>query len=211
VTDEGTLRPRTVKADALINSAAVSPTGKRAVFEARGDLITLPAEHGALLNVSRSSGVAERYPRWSPDGKLVAYWSDRSGEYELTVRPADGTGEEKTLTSLGPGFRYVPHWSPDSKKMAFIDQAMRIRLHDMDTGRTVDIDVSPDWLSHGPLQGFRFDWSPDSRWLAYARPVDSGNTAVFLYDTKAGKLHQATSGYFSDALPAFDPEGKNLF
>jgi tricorn protease len=211
VTDAGTLRQRTVKADALISGAAVSPTGKRAIFEARGDLITVPAEHGAVMNVSRTSGVAERYPRWSPDGKTAAYWSDRSGEYELTVRPADGTGEEKTLTSLGPGFRYAPHWSPDSRKIAFIDQAMRIRVHDLAAGRTVDVDVSPDWLSHGPLQGFRFDWSPDSRWLTYVRPGATGNSVVFLYDTKAGKLHPATSGYFNDAQPVFDPEGKYLF
>jgi tricorn protease len=211
VTDESTLRPRTVKAETLIRSAAVSPTGKRAIFETRGDLITVPAEHGALLNVSRSSGAAERYPRWSPDGKSIAYWSDRSGEYELTMRPADGSGEEKKLTSLGPGFRYAPHWSPDSSKVAFIDQGMRIRVYDITAGRTIEVDASPDWMSHGGLEPFRFDWSPDSRWLAYARPADTSNTAVFLYDTKSGSRHQATSGYFGDALPVFDPEGKYLF
>ena len=84
----------------------MSPTGKRAVFEARGDVVTVPAEFGAVVNVTRSSGVAERYPRWSPDGKTIAYWSDRSGEYELTLRPADGSGAEKKVTTLGPGFRY---------------------------------------------------------------------------------------------------------
>ncbi|MEN3336361.1 MAG: tricorn protease, partial [Acidobacteriota bacterium] len=95
VSDETTLRQRTAKVDGLIMSAGVSPTGKRAVFEARGDVFTVPAEFGAVVNVTRSSGVAERYPRWSPDGKTVAYWSDRTGEYELTVRPSDGSGPEK--------------------------------------------------------------------------------------------------------------------
>jgi tricorn protease len=106
VTDETTLRPRIAKAEALISDASISPTGKRAVFGARGDVVSVPAEHGAVVNITRSSGVAERYPRWSPDGKTVAYWSDRSGEYELTLRPADGSGAERKVTSLGPGFRY---------------------------------------------------------------------------------------------------------
>ena len=130
----------------LIQNAAVSPTGKRAVFEARGDVLTAPAEFGAVVNVTRSSGVAERYPRWSPDGKTLAYWSDRSGEYELTLRPADGTGPEQTVTKLGAGFRYPPQWSPDNKKLAFIDQAMRIRIHELDVNRTTGIDQCPDWI-----------------------------------------------------------------
>ncbi|MCX6546095.1 MAG: PDZ domain-containing protein [Acidobacteria bacterium] len=211
VTDEATLRQRTAKVEPLIQNAAVSPTGKRAVFEARGDVLTVPAEFGAVVNMTRSSGVAERYPRWSPDGKTLAYWSDRSGEYELTLRPADGTGPEQTVTKLGAGFRYPPQWSPDSKKLAFIDQAMRIRIHDLDGNRTTAIDQCPDWIAHDGLENFRFQWSPDSRWLTYARPTASANSAVFLYDTKAAKLHQATTGYLNDTQPTFDPEGKYLF
>ena len=113
----------------------MSPTGRRAAFEARGDIVTVPAEHGAVINVTRISGVADRYPRWSPDGKTIAYWSDRSGEYELTLRPAEAPGAERKVTSLGPGFRYPPQWAPDSKKIAFIDQAMRIRVYDDATGK----------------------------------------------------------------------------
>jgi tricorn protease len=211
VTDETTLRPKTAKVESLIQWASVSPTGKRAVFEARGDIFTVPAEYGAVVNVTRSSGVSERYPRWSPDGKTVAYWSDRSGEYELTLRPADGSAPEKSVTTLGPGFRYPPQWSPDSKKLAFIDQAMRIRVYDSATNRTREIDQSPDWIDHGSLESFRMDWSPDSRWLAYSRPTKEANKAIFLYDTKAAKLHQATTGYLNDTQPVFDPEGKYLF
>lgn len=211
VTDEITLRPRTEKVEALITDASVSPTGKRAVFEARGEVFTVPAEHGAVVNVTRSSGAAERSPRWSPDGKTLAYWSDRGGEYELTLRPADGSGSERKLTSLGAGFRYAPQWSPDSRKLAFVDQAMRIRIYDVGANTVADIDHSPDWISHGGLRTFRFEWSPDSRWLTYARPASTGNNAVFLYDTKGAKLHQATSGYLNDAQPTFDPEGKYLF
>jgi tricorn protease len=212
VTDAMTLKARTAKAEPLLTDAAVSPTGKRAVFNARGDVFTVPAEYGAVINVTRSSGVAERYPRWSPDGKTLAYWSDRSGEYELTLRPADGSGAERKVTSLGPGFRYAPQWSPDSKKLAFIDQAMRIRIFDLDANKVVDVDQSPEWIGHGGLEGFVIQWSPDSRWITYTRPAaTTGNGAIFLFDVKAGKLHQATSGYLNDGQPVFDPEGKYLF
>ena len=171
-----------------------------------------PAENGAVIDLTRSSGVAERYPRWSPDGKTVAYWSDRTGEYQLTLRAADGSGTEQKVTSLGPGFRYTPYSSPDSKKIAFIDQAMKIRVYDIAASRVIDVDQSPDWISHGGLEPFRFQWSPDSRWLSYARPAaTTSNNAIFLYDTKAGKLQQATSGYLNDTQPVFDPEGKYLF
>jgi tricorn protease len=211
ITDETTLRARTAKADTLIRSASVSPTGKRAIFEARGDVFTAPAEFGPVVNVSRTSGVAERYPRWSPDGKTLAYWSDRSGEYELTVRPVEGAGPERKITSLGAGFRYAPHWSPDNRKVAFVDQAMRIHITDVDSGKTVKIDDSPEWMNHGALEAFEFEWSPDSRWLTYSRPTGDANNALFLYDTRGAKLTRATTGYLNDTQPTFDPDGKYLF
>ena len=211
ITDETTLRERTAKADTLIRSAAVSPTGKRAIFEARGDVFTAPAEFGPVVNTTRTSGVAERYPRWSPDGKTLAYWSDKSGEYELTVRAAEGAPAERKVTSLGAGFRYAPHWSPDSRKIAFVDQAMRIHITDVDSGKTVKIDDSPEWMNHGSLEGFEFEWSPDSRWVAYSRPTGDANSSLFLYDTRGAKLTRATTGYLNDSQPTFDPDGKYLF
>ncbi|MEO8448928.1 MAG: peptidase S41, partial [Gemmatimonadota bacterium] len=122
--DMATVRPRIEKVSGLIQNAWLSPTGLRAAFEARGEIFTVPAEFGPVVNLTQSSGVAERLPSWSPDGTQIAYWSDRSGEYELTVRPADGSGAERKLTSYGPGYRYRPYWSPDGKKIAFADQAM---------------------------------------------------------------------------------------
>ena len=211
VTDETTLRPRTTKVDNLIQWAAVSPTGKRALFAARGDVFTAPAEFGPVVNASRTSGVAERYPRWSPDGKTLAYWSDRTGEYELTVRPADASGEEKKITSFGAGFRYAPYWSPDSRKVAFVDQAMRVHLTDVDSGRTTKIDECPEWMNHPTLENFEFKWSPDSRWLTYSRPTGDANSAIFLYDAKNAKLTRATTGYLNDNQPVFDPDGRYLF
>src|SRR5690606_7040376 len=106
----------------------------------RGDVFTVPAEHGVPRNLTARSGTAERYPAWSPDGRSIAYWSDRTGEYELTIRAADGTGEERTVTRLGPGFRYQPYWSPDAKRIAFIDQAMRIHVLDVASGESRVID-----------------------------------------------------------------------
>jgi tricorn protease len=211
VTDRTTLRARTVVADQLVAAASVSPTGKRVAFEARGDVVTVPAEKGATINLTRSSGVADRLPRWSPDGRTIAYWSDRSGEYELTLRDAEGAGAERKVTSIGPGYRYAPIWAPDSKKIAFIDQAMRIRVYDDASGKTSDVDRSTEWLADDDLLDFRFRWSPDSRWLAYARPASPSNRAIFLYDARDGKLTQATSGYLNDTWPVFDPDGKYLF
>jgi tricorn protease len=210
VTDRATLRPRNEKVAELIFSGGISPSGKRAVFEARGDVFTLPAENGPVRNLTNSSGVAERYPAWSPDGQWVAYWSDRPGEYQLTVRPADGSGEERALTSYGPGFRYAPTWSPDSKKLAFVDQTMTIRVYDMDRERTTDVDQALFWFQ-GALNAFSPSWSSDSRWLAYHRDLENRNNAVFLFDTRSGQLHQVTAGYYSDAQPAFDPDGNYLY
>src|SRR6266403_5146362 len=210
LTDRATLKPRLEDVSKSVREADISPSGKRAVFEARGDVFTVPAEHGVVRNLTRSSGVAERSPAWSPDGKTLAYFSDRSGEYELTLRPADGSGTEEVLTKLGPGFRYRPWWSPDSKKIVFIDQTMRIHLHDLEKKETKDIDHSR-WLYHDGLSRFKVSWSKDSRWFAFAHDLENQHTAIALYDTKDGKKHVVTSGYYDDDEPVFDPEGKYLF
>ena len=210
VTDNATLRPRVEMVGALIQSAAISPTGQRAVFQARGDVFTVPAEHGVVRDLTQTSGVAERWPTWSPDGSTLAYFSDRSGEYELTLRPADGSGAETKLTSLGAGFRYRPQWSPDSRKLAFIDKAMDVWVFDRDTGKATKIDRALRYFE-GALEGFTANWSPDSRWLTYAVDLPNQRNAIVLYDTKSGQRHQVTSGYYDDHSPVFDPEGKYLY
>ena len=211
VTDRASLRPFVQEVGTQIAAAALSPTGKRALFEAHGDVFSVPAENGAVRDLTQTSSAAERTPAWSPDGKSVAYWSDKTGDYELTVRNADGSGEEKTLTKLGPGFRYQPFWSPDSKKIAFIDQAMRIHVADVTTGQVANVDKALNWL-HGALASFRVSWSRDSRWMAYSRDLPNGQGAIFIYDARTGGApHQVTSGYYDDGLPVFDPDGKYLF
>jgi tricorn protease len=210
LTDRATRKPRLEDVSRSVHAPDISPSGKRAVFEARGEIFSVPAEHGVVRNLTRSSGVAERFPVWSPDGKTLAYFSDRSGEYELTIRPADGSGSEESLTKLGPGFRYRPSWSPDSKKIVFIDQAMRVQLYDLDKKETLEIDRER-WLYHGGLSNFKVSWSKDSRWIAFAHDLENQHTAIALYDTKKNEKHMVTSGYYDDDQPVFDPEGKYLF
>lgn len=210
ITDRSTLKPHEVNASKLIENATVSPSGRRAVLEARGELFDVPAEKGVVLDMTRTSGSAERFPAWSPDGKTLAYFSDASGEYELYVRPTDGSGQPRQVTTLGPGFRYRPYWSPDSKRVAFVDQAMRINVCDLASGRVTAIDKGLWWFD-GDLQGFTPSWSADSRWLAYSKELENRNAAVFLYDTTSGKASQVTSEFYSTATPVFDPDGKYLY
>src|SRR6185437_11750717 len=210
VTDEITLRPRAEKVAKYIQNATISPTGQRALFEARGDLFSVPAEHGPVLDLTNSSGVFERSPAWSPDGKTIAYWSDRSGEYELTVRPADGSAPERKITSYGPGFRYQLFWSPDSRKLAFVDQTMTIRIVDVATGATTTVDRNL-YMFQGALDAFAPSWSADSRWLAYSKDTERNTSAIALFDTRTGKSQQVTSGFYNDQTPVFDPDGKYLY
>ena len=210
VTDRASLRPRPVTVGEQIVGGDISPSGKRAVLEARGEVFTLPAEHGVVRNLTRTSGFAERHPAWSPDGKHIAYFSDRSGEYELTIRAADGSGDEATQTHLGPGYRYSPMWSPDSGKIVFIDNMQVIQLFDVATKKVTEIDRGL-WMTHPGLANFSVSWSSDSRWIAYSRGLDNQQSAVFLYDTTASERHQATFGFVDCSNPVFDPEGKYLY
>jgi len=210
VTDELTLLPRRENVAGLIQGISLAPDGKRALFAARGEIFSVPAENGPVIDLSGTPGVAERYPAWSPDGKYAAYWSDASGEYELTLREIAKPGSEKKLTSYGPGFRYRPFWSPDGKMLAFVDQAMEIKIYDVDKGTTVRVDKNL-FMYEGELEGFTVGWSPDSRWLAYRKETSTGSGAIALFDVKGGASHQVTSGYYNDSAPSFDPDGKYLY
>jgi len=202
--------PKIENASNLIFDASISPDGKRAIFEARGDLFNVPAQNGPVINLTNSNGTAERFPAWSPDGKNVAYWSDKSGEYELTIRGLEKKSAEKKLTSLGKGYRYNIFWSPNSKMVAFIDKSMTVYVYDLDKDKMMNVDKAL-YFMHGGLQGFTASWSSDSRWIAYSRDLDNQSSALFLFDTKEGKTHQVTSGYYADSNPVFDPDGKYLY
>lgn len=209
-TDLASVQPRLKNVSNNIQSWNISPDGKRALIEARGDVFSVPAEHGYIRNLTRTSGIAERYPAWSPDGKNVAYWSDRSGEYELCLVSGDGKDEEKKLTKLGPGYRYQLYWSPDSKKLVFMDNTQTFHIYDIEQDKITDVDRLP-YMAHFSMGAFRVDWSEDSEWLAYEKFVSNRNSAIFLYQVKDKAIHQVTSGYYGDFSPVFDPDGKYLY
>ncbi len=187
----------------------VAPDGNRVLVEARGDLFSLPKEEGFVRNLTKTSGTFERYPAWSPDGKSIAFFSDQTGEYELTILDLE-SGKTSSNTKLGPGFRYAIYWSPDSKKVGFIDQTMAMHVVDVKTGNDVVFDKD-DNLFEGGLASFSLSWSSDSRYLTYAKSQRNNNSAVYIYDTKLKTNHQVTSGFYSDMMPCFDPEGKYIY
>ncbi|HET9824327.1 MAG TPA: PDZ domain-containing protein [Chitinophagaceae bacterium] len=210
VTDRALVKPKMESAENLIQYVSLSPDGNRVLFQARGDIFSVPAENGFVKDLTRTSGSAERYPVWSPNGKNIAYWCDASGEYELYVAQPDQENSAKKLTSYGAGYRYALFWSPDSKKLAFVDKAMNIKIYDMSSGQTTEVDKALRW-SHGNLANFTCNWSPDSRWLAYHRDMENYHNAIFIYDYTNKKVHQVTEGFYDCSDPVFDPEGKYLY
>ena len=200
--------PRFVQAADDVDSAGISPSGARALFGARGDLFTAPAEKGEVRNLTRSQGVRERDPAWSPDGRWVAYWSDRTGEYELYVRPADGGGEERRVTSDGaaePVWRNGVRWSPDGSKLAFGDRRARLRVVDVASGEVTTVDRG----RFGDIGDHRF--SPDGRWLAYTKAGASQLPSVWVHDLEAGESYQLTGDDTAEAEPVWDPKGRYLY
>ncbi len=210
VTDGSTLLTQNENVEKLIQNFSVSYNGSRALFEARGEIFSVPAENGAVINLTQSSGAAERFPAWSPNGKYVAYFSDKTGEYQLTIRDIENPSKEKVLTSFENGFRYNIYWSPDSKKLVFIDQAMTINLYDINSDKLTEVDKQL-WYYEGNLRNFAVSWSADSRYFSYGKDQMNRASAVVIYDTKEEKLHQVTNGFYNDSNPAFDPDGKYLY
>lgn len=204
------VRPHFVKVAEHIQSANISPTGARAVFEARGEILTVPAEHGDIRNLTNSPGVADRDPAWSPDGKWIAYFSDESGEYALHLRSQDGLSDVRKI-NLGPppSFYYSPIWSPDSKAIVYSDKAMHLWYVDIDGGKPVLVDSNP--YDNGPGQGFHPVWSPDSRWISYSRQLNSAMRAIFIYGLADKTAHQVTDGMSDAASVVWDRNGKYLY
>jgi tricorn protease len=204
------LRPhfKKIKPEQIL-AADISPTGKRAVFEAYGEILTVPAEKGDVRNLTQSPGVADRDPAWSPDGKWIAYFSDESGEYALHVRSQDGLSPARKI-DLGkpPSFFYSPRWSPDSKKIAYTDKRQRLWYVALDGGSpvAVDADVNPVW-------GANIDpaWSADSQWITYTKALMSNFRAVYVYSLADRSVHQVTDGMSDAASPRFDRNGKYLY
>ncbi len=189
--------------------ANISPTGTRAVFEAHGEIITVPAEKGDARNLTNSPAVADRSPAWSPDGKSIAYFSDASGEYALHIMNQDGMGEVRAI-GLGKQASYFfgPAWSPDDKKITYTDKHLNLWYVDLANPAAVKIDTDT-YFSFGTT--IRSSWSPDSRWIAYTKLLVNHMRAVFIYSLDAKKSTQITDGLSDTEQAVFDKSGKYLF
>ena len=203
-------RARFVKSGPYIRDASISPTGARAVFEFRGEIVTVPAEKGDARNLTNTTGSHERSPVWSPDGKSIAYFSDESGEYELHIRNQDGKGDVRKIKVTGAGFYDVPAWSPDSQKISYADNSWSLFWLDLKTGASKKIASE---YQYGPSRAktIHHIWSPDSKWIAYTLSTKAYIQAVHAYSIEKEKSFQITDGLSEVSEPVFDEGGKYLY
>ena len=188
-----------------IGAFALSPSGARAVIEARGNVFTVPAEHGSIRTLTTdNSSVHELNPAWSPDGKWIAYLSDKTGEYEVYIRPQMG-GQEVRVTSDGHMYRYGPTWSPDGKKLLYWDKLHRLWWVGVDDKTPVQVDQG----DYGDITDG--SWSPDSAWVAYSKADRRGAGQMYLYSVNQKKTAKISNGFYNDTSPVFDSDGKYIF
>ncbi len=198
-------RSEFVPVEDYVTDYSLSPDGKRSLFVARGDVFTVPEKKGNTRNLNNTSGAREKNATWSPDGKWIAYLSDRTGEDEFYLVPQDGKGEEVQITTNGHCFRFAPAWSPDSKKLLFADKNLRLYYVDTESKKVTFVDSTKNWEIRD------YSWSPDSRWIAYAKPAQSGFSSIFLYSLEDEEIHRVTEDFTDDGEPVFDPEGRYLY
>jgi tricorn protease len=188
-----------------VHSFGVSPDGKRALFEARGELFTVPAKSGPSRNLTNTCGAHERNPEWSPDGKTIAFVSDQSGEDEIYVIPQDGSGKPRQVTAGGDTYKYALAWSPDGKKILWSDKKLRLQYVDVESRKVTPVIRARAFEMH------QYAWSPDSKWIAYAKPEEETLSRVYLYSLERDKSYPVTSGWYAAGSPAFSGDGKYLF
>ena len=198
-------RTRLAKVGDKVTNFEIAPDGKRALFGARGDIFTVPAKNGNTRNLTRTPGVHERNSKWSPDSRWIAYVSDKSGEDEIYILPQDGQGDAQPLTRNADTYKYQLSWSPDGKKIIWDDKLLRLNYVDVATKEVVTVAKA----EIGEIM--TFVWSPDSRWIAYAKPEAVGMPKVYLYSLESRKTIEATDGWYSSYDPCFSADGKYLF
>lgn len=206
-------RPYLADVSDRIQGFDISPSGKRTLIVARGEVFSVPAKEGVTFNLSKSCGSREKDAAWSPDGRQIAWISDKSGEYEIYLHSVDGNKETIKLTEHRDGYRHTLRWSPDSKKIAFADQHLRCYILDVESKKisTVDqaeyehVDIS---LNKKPI--YDYSWSPDSRYLAYSKMNSDLVYQVYLYSLETKTIHPVSNGLFYDFNPVFTKDGEHL-
>lgn len=200
-------RPYWTSIDKYLNSATISPHGKRMAVSARGDVFTIPAKKGSARNLTNSQGVADRNIAWSPDGKNIAWFSDASGEYQLIIADQFGK-DQKVMTINNPTFFYELNWSPDSKYLSFYNENRTLWIMEVNTGLLSEVDN--EGFAH-PQHVIYGEWAPDSKWLAYTKRLSNEYSAIFIYSLDQKKTYQMTDGMSDCKLPAWDKSGKYLY
>jgi tricorn protease len=203
--DRDQILPHWENVSKLISSFDLSPDAKRALFTARGDVFTVPAEHGSIRNLTETPGIQERNAAWSPDGRWIAYISDRTGENQLYIRPQSQAGKEIQITTTNKVFLLPPVWSPDSTKLLYADSTLHLYYVDIHDKQPVLIDQG----KYADLTDYV--WSPDSKWVAYAKQANNYNSAIYLYSLADKKISAVTSSFTNSWDPWFDPAGRYLY
>jgi tricorn protease len=203
--DQVMSRTRVIKTGNQIWSFEIAPDGKRALFAAHGELYTVPAEHGNVRNLTGTPGVNERNPKWSPDGKTIAFISDKSGTEEIWTMNQDGTGTPVQITTNGDTYKYQLLWSPDGKKIMWNDKMLRLSYVDVATKEIVVVATA----QAGEITDFV--WSPDSRWVSYGFPEPRNVNRVFLFSAETKKAVPVTDSWYESGGPSFSNDGKYLF
>ena len=201
-------RARFVKGTKYVRDAGISPSGARVALEFRGEIVTVPAEKGDPRNLTNTTGIHERSPSWSPDGKTIAYFSDEGGEYKLVLAPQTGKGEKKVVKLEGGGFYYGAAWSRDSKKILYVDNSSSLYMVDAETGKLTLI-VKDE---HGRMRSIRTsNFSPDNKWITYSIDTPAKISKVFVYSVEQNKSFPITDGLSDASEPCFDAGGKYIY
>ncbi|MDB4900293.1 MAG: peptidase, partial [Gemmatimonadetes bacterium] len=201
-------RPQFKKVAPMIREAELSPTGARAVFEARGDIFTMPAEKGDWRNITRSAGAHDHSPAWSPDGSQIAWLSDQSGEFQLMIGDQLGATKPRTIALPTTGFFSQLAWSPDGKHVNVQDNHLNLYVIDLATEHATKIDTD---TYNTPGRSFDAAWSPDSRWLTYSKSLPSHMRAIFVRSLAADRSFQLSDAFADASSPAFDAGGRYLY
>jgi tricorn protease len=190
-------------------AVSISATGKRAIMEARGEIFTIPVEHGDARNMTVSSGVADHAPVWSPKGNEVAWFSDVDGKgYALMIAAQDGLTKPRSISIGESKMAWEPTWSPDGKLIAFADDDVRIRVVEMATGTIKTVDVGGTNIERGDMG---LTWSPDSKWLAYSKSGSNNFKQIIVWSAKDNSTRTLTNSFADSNSPAWDRDGRHLY